>query len=212
MPTIGNSAKPSSSWHAFSSSSNPNQESELLTMPETGELLTLGAWVGGWNGSCRIVLAVWAADGTMLGRSDQVTVANQGAGGPSGGNVEQVIADLQTPVRLSSGDTFFVGFARHTSDGHQVSASGTGPEHYEGRSGGSAGVWQTADLGAVGGIQNEPRRLGMWVQNYDPVAGAKVRVSGVWVDADDVQVRASGAWVSADAVQIRSAGSWVDAD
>lgn len=213
MPTIGTSTKPSSSWHAFSSSSNPNQEAELLTMPETGELLQLGAWVGGWSGTCRIMLMAWDVDGVQLGHSAQVTVANQGAGGPSGGNVEQVIEDLLAPIRLVAGTQFYVGFARHNSDGHQVSASGSG-EHFEGRSGGGTGsAWQTAALGAVsGGPANQTRRIGAWVNNYEPVAGGRVRVAGAFVDVDAARYRAGGAWVDLDAVKIRSGGVWVDAD
>lgn len=213
MPTIGNSTKPSSGWHAYSSSSNPNQEAELLTMPERGDLLELGAWVGGWSGSCRTVLAVWAVDGTMLGSCPQVTVANQGAGGPSGGNVVSVVGTLSTPVRLDAGVQFYVGFARHNSDGHQVSTAGSGT-HYEGRSGGGTGpTYQTAALGAVsGGPDPESGRIGAWVENYEAVAGGRVRVAGSFVDVAAARVRQGGVWVDLDAVKIRDGGSWVDAD
>lgn len=209
MPAIGDATKPSGGWHAFTGNTQVQQEAELLTMPELGDVTSLGAWVGGWSGTCRIVLCLWRLDGVLLAQSAQVTVANFGAGGPAGGNVQSVIAGI-APVRLAKNQPFFVGFDRHGSDGHQISVGGAGsPSHYEGRHGGSGSAWP-GNLGAAGGIATQVRRSGAWVASYTRTPGAKVMRSGVQTDAQAVQVLRSGAWADALAVQIMRSGAWVD--
>ena len=210
MATIGDSSKPSGGWHAFTGNTQVQQEAELLTMPELGDVLQIGAWIGGWSGTCRAILCLWRLDGVLLGQTAQVTAANFGAGGPAGGNVNSFIGTLLTPVRLAAGQAFFVGFDRHGSDGHQISVGGPGsPSHYEGRHGGSGSTWP-GNLGAAGGVATAVRRSGAWVANYVRVPGAKVMRSGVQTDAQAVQVLRSGAWTDVLGVQIMRSGAWVD--
>jgi hypothetical protein len=209
MPTIGTTTKPSSGWHSYLGSSETNQEAELLTMPERGTILELGAWLGGWNGTARCTLNVWAADGSreLLGRTAQFTVANEGAGGPAGSNVALYTATLTTPVGLSNGEAFLVGFTRHPDDGHQVSigASGGGP-HYHGRVGG--GVYQPdADFGP-GAYSEELRRVGVYVADYEPKPGGYIRRSSAWAEPE-VYVRRSSAWAEPE-VYVRRSGAWIE--
>jgi hypothetical protein len=213
MPTIGDTSKPSGGWHSFSGSSQNQQEAELLTAPERLDVVELAGWIGGWSASCRVKLCIWDDAGELLGQTAQITVANEGAGGPAGGNVALYSAALLTPVRIAAGVAFFVGMDRHADDAHQVSVGGAGsPDHYEGRHGGPAAPW-AGDLGAAtGGPSNQPRRCGMYVADYVAVAGAKVYRSGAWVDADSVQIMRSGVWVDADSVQVMRSGVWTDAE
>lgn len=213
MPTIGTTTKPSGGWHAFAGSSQVQQEAELLTAPAHIDVLELAGWIGGWNGTCRVKLCLWDSLGSLLGESAQITVANEGAGGPAGSNVQLYTAALLVPVRLAAGALFFAGFDRHASDGHQISVGGAGSgSHYEGRHGGSSAPWP-GDLGAAsGGPDVQDRRAGQYVSNYANVAGAKVYRSGAWADAESVLVRRSGAWVDVDAVQLRRSSAWIDSE
>jgi hypothetical protein len=213
MPSIGTTTKPSGGWHSFQGSSQVQQEANRLTMPAHGDITDLGAWIGGWNGTCRVHLCVWDDAGVLLESVGPITVANEGAGGPAGGNVALYTAPLATPVRLAAGVAFYVGFDRHNSDGHQVSVAGSGtPDHFEGRHGGSTATWPAALGAASGGPSNAPRSCGMYVANYDLVPGAKVYRSGAWLDADGVQAFRSGAWVDVDGVQLERSGAWVDSE
>lgn len=206
MTTIGTTSKPSFGYHAYGGSSYPNQEAELLTMPSRGTIVTLGAWIGGWAATCRAKLALWDADGNLIGSSAQFTVANEGAAAE--GHVSLYEVDLATPVDLSNGADFYVGFARHPDDAHQVSTggNGTGP-HYEDKSG---GTWPN-DFDAAGGDKSSVvRRIGCYVADFTEAPGAWIRRSGAWVEADAVQLRRSGAWADADTVQLRRSGAWTD--
>jgi hypothetical protein len=209
MATIGTTTKPSGGWHAFQGSSQVQQEAERLTMPAHGDITDLGAWIGGWNGTCRVYLCLWDDAGAILGSVGPITVANQGAGGS--GDVALYTATLAAPVRLAAGADFYVGFDRHNSDGHQVSEAGPStPNHFEGRHGGTTSTWPAALGAASGGPSNAPRRIGMFVQNYNLVPGAKLFRSGAWVDAAGVQLQRSGVLVDVVGVQLQRSGAWVD--
>jgi hypothetical protein len=209
MPTIGNSAKPGASWHGYGGSSYPNQEAELLAMPKRGRILTLGAWIGGWDDAPRCRLCVWAYPGReLLASSTQFTVANRGT--PGAGKVDLYVHPMEVPPELPKGASFYAGFARDPDDAHQVSngASGTGP-HWEGR---SFAAWP-GNLGErPEGISEEVRRIGCYVANYETLPGMWIHRSGAFVEADAVQIYRGGAWVDADAVQIYRGGVWVDAE
>jgi hypothetical protein len=210
MPTIGTIGKPSGGYHAFGGSGQINQEAELLEMPARGRLLQLGAWIGGWDDAPRVRLCVWAYPSkTLLGQSAQITVANEGGAGPGGANVALYVQDLEAPVEVAKGASFYVGFVRHPDDAHQVStgASGSGP-HYHGRSG---AVWPN-NLGNAAGPTEEVRRIGAYVADWETLPGAWVYRSGVWTEAETVQIYRGGVWVDADGVQLYRAGGWVDAD
>ena len=211
MATIGDTSKPTSGWHAFQGQSYPQQEGERLTMPAHGDITDLGAWVGGWSGTVRLYLCLWADDFELLASVGPITVASHGAGGPAGGNVERVEASLATPVRLAAGVEFYVGFDRIMADGHQVSVGGSGT-HYEGDRGGTSAPWPST-FGRVGGIApGAGGRCGAYVAGYAPVAGAKVYDGAAWVDADSVKTYDGAAWVDADAVQVNTGAGWVDSE
>lgn len=211
MATLGSGSKPGGGWRAYGGSSQPNQLAELLTMPVRGRLLELGAWVGGWSDTPRVRLSVWDTAGVLLGQSAQITVANEGGGGPAGSNVALYTELLEVPVELAAGVSFYVGPSRHVDDSWQVSlgATGSGP-HYLGRSG-SAG-WPTPNkLGNVGGITEEERRIGAYVANYEAIPGAHIYRSGAWAEAEAVNVQRAGVAVEAEAVRIFRSGAWIDA-
>lgn len=203
--TIGNPAKPTSTYHGFGGSSQVNQEAELLEMPSRGRILEVGAWIGGWSDSPRCRLCIWSSSGALLGQSAQITVANEG--GAATGHVALYTELLLAPVELARGVSFYAGFVRHPDDAHQVSVGPTssGP-HYHGRSG---ATWPN-DLGNADPITSQPRRVGSYVADYLPIPGSYVYRSGAWVEADGVQIYRSGAWADADEVQIYRSGIWTD--
>jgi hypothetical protein len=212
MAILGESGKPSGGWHAYQGSSQIGQEAEQLTMPKGGTIFSLGAWVGGWNGACDVWLTVWDAAGARpkLAQSAMVTVANEGAGGPGGSNVQLIVASLTSPLDLPTGFDFLVGFVRKQGDGHQISTgpSGSGP-HFHGRSGASV---QAASFAQGGDYSSEPLRIGAYVANYEPRPGAWVYRSGVWVQAEQVSVYRAGSWSEADSISVRRGAAWNEAD
>jgi len=180
-------------------------------MPVRGRLLELGAWLGGWSDTPRVRLSVWSSAGVLLGQSLQISVANEGGGGPAGSNVALYTELLETPVELPAGTSFYVGPSRHVDDSWQVSlgAVGSGP-HYLGRSGGAG--WPTPNgLGNNGGITEEDRRIGAYVANYEAIPGAYVYRSGTWTEAATVAVQRSGAPLEVQGVKLYRGGTWVDA-
>jgi hypothetical protein len=211
VPTIGTTTKPGGGWHAFQGSSQVQQEADRLVMPAHGDIVALAGWIGGWDGTCRVHLCCWDDAGALLGSVGPITVANEGSGGPAGGNVALYTGTLPVPVRLAAGVAFFVGFDRHNSDGHQVSVGGSGTDdHFEGRHGGTTSSWPGALGAASGGPSNASRYAGMYVANYLPVPGAKILHGTTWDDADGVQALRSGAWSDVDGVQLQRSGAWVD--
>ena len=180
-------------------------------MPARGRILEVGAWVGGWSGTCRLRLCIWdGSSKALLGQSNQLTAANEGAGGPAGGNVALYTAPLIAPVEIGKGFDFYVGFARDPNDGHQVSegSSATGP-HFHGRSG---PTWPNNLGNAPSSFSQETRRIGAYVANWETLPGAWVYRSGAWVEADTVQIYRSGSWVDVDGVSLYRSGSWVDSE
>lgn len=211
MPTIGDTSKPSGGWHSYTGDSQVQQEAELLTMPVHGRIERIGAWIGGWSGTCRVYLCVWDPYSlAILSSVGPFTVANRGVGGPAGGNVDLVEADIP-PINMTAGQLFLVGFDRHGADGHQISVGGTGGTHYEGRHGGSGSAWPGLFAIASGGPAPVTRRSGAYVARYVPLPGAKAYRSGAFVDATIVQVLRSGVWTDAT-VQIYRSGVWTDAE
>lgn len=214
MPQIGNNAKPTFSYHAFGGSGEVNQEGEGLQSPDQRiRVLTLGAWIGGWGGNCKVRLALWdpvvgpTATGTLLGQSAEFTVANEGA---AGAGVSLYTADLETPVELDPLQDFYVGFSRDRDDAHQVFTGSNAYVHLHGRGTHNAGG--VDDFGAIESFGGQARRIGAWVENYEVMGSAWVYRSGAWVRADGVKVYRSGAWADADAVKVYRSGAWVDAD
>jgi hypothetical protein len=211
VATIGDPSKPSGGWHAFQGSSQVQQEAERLSTPARGAISRLGAWIGGWSGSCRVYLCLWDGSGGLLASVGPITVASTGAGGA--GQVANYEADLATPVVLARDADFYVGFDRHNSDGHQVSEAGPGTyDHFEGRHGGTIASWP-AGLGAASGSpSNAARRIGMYVATFTPIPGAKIMRAGSWADAETVAAMRAGSWADVAGVQLQRAGSWTDSE
>ena len=207
MPILGNDTKPGFAYHAYSGTSQPNQEAEDIELPaQRIRIKRLGAWIGGWNDSPRVRLCIWnSSTGALLAQSAQFTVANEGAAGP--GNVTRYEADLETPFDTpTAGMTVRVGFTRDRSDGHQVSTGSTTAGHFHGRAPYPAGIFAEIDGGFA-----ENRRIGLWIQDYELLANAYVLRSGVWERATP-KVYRSGVWQDADAVRVFRSGSWQDAN
>lgn len=210
MAKLGTDTKPAFSFHAFGGSGQTNQEAEALVLPaQRIRILTLGAWIGGWSSACKVALCLWANDGTILAQSDEFTVANEGT--PGDGKASKYTADLLVPYETATpGLTVKVGFTRDRDDAHIVLTGSTSNPHIHARGfyppGGPAG-----DLGGATAESSATRRIGMWIENYEPMANAYVLRSGVWVRNTPKGLR-SGVWTEADAVKGHRTGSWVDAD
>jgi hypothetical protein len=209
MAIIGDSSKPNDHWEAFQGSSQINQGAELLTMPKGGTINSVGQWIGGWSGACDVWLTVWSAAGArpVLGQSNILTVASQGAGGPAGSNVQLYVASLRVPVDLPTGADFLVGFVRKQGDGHQISFENAG-QHWQGRSGAAV---QDAPFG-VAAYASQGGRIGAYVADYQPRSGAWIYRAGAWVQSDQLLVFRSGQWVEADTVNAFRSGAWNEAD
>lgn len=206
MPTVGNTAKPTNSWHSYGPNTH-NHEAMALVMPERGRITRLGQWMGGWNdATVRTRLCLWNAGGALVGYTAEFTVNTSSAGGPSGGAwLTPWEADLLVPVIVAAGAGFYVGFARNPADSHQVGEGATDS--------GNNADWRNDAWPAsfAVGPTTGTRRIGAWVANYNRVAAAKVRRAGAWVDASSVQIRRGGAWVEPTGVYVRRGGIWVEA-
>lgn len=201
MPTIGTTTKPSNFWWAFAN--NTNQHSEKLTMPETGRIVSVGQWVGGWNDAPRTRLCIWDSAGVLLAQSAEFNVANEGAAG--NGNVSLYVQALLTQPLIIAGQQFHVGFSRNPADAHQISggAGGSGP-HYER----ARNPWP----GSMDAATSVDRRIGSYVADYQPVSGMHVRRSGAFAVAQDILVRRGAAFSSAQGVAVFRSGTWEDAE
>lgn len=203
MAVLGGSGQPGYSYFAYNGTGNPNMVAERLTAPSKIRIVTLGAWLGGWNETCPAKLCVWALDGTLLGASAIFTVANEGAAGD--GNTSSYTQNLVTPVVVDSGVEFYVGSSRDRNRAMQWGTGSTGTDHYR-----SVG-FEYGDFGSVDPPTTHARRIGAWVADYQPVSAAWVYRSGIWVQSQSFQVRRSSAWVDASSVQVRRGSVWEDA-
>jgi hypothetical protein len=201
---LGDGSKPTFSYFGYDGTSFPNQIVQKYTADGRIRLITLGAWVGGWSDTVHARLAVYAADGSLLGYSDEFIVADNG---PADGDVDLYEADLQTPVVIEDGDDFYVGITKDRDDAAQWATGSNAVSHYEAR-----GSYPDADLGAVSGIATVSRRVGAYVVDYQPVGVIYGRRSGAWDQAEGVFEYHSGAWVQVDAVQGLRSGVWTDAE
>lgn len=210
MPQIGNNAKPGHSYHAYGGTTYPNQEAEQLALPadQRIRITRLGVWAAGWNQSCKARLCLWHLDGTLLGQSAEITFANGGAAGE--GTVSLYTADLETPYETAApGETVYVGFARDRDDAHQVNTGALATDHYHGK-----GTYGVAGSGPFAGLESyatQSRRIGAWVEDYEPLANAWVLRSGIW-QRTTPSVRRGAADTEAESVQVFRTGVWVDAD
>lgn len=206
MAVLGDSGKPSYSYFAFDGTTNPNQVAERLTAPSRIKIITLGAWIGGWNQVSQVVLGCWALDGTLLGRTASFNIANEGAAGD--GQASLYTANLISPVIIEPGVVFYVGTNRDRASNGVIWLLGTTVNsHYR-----ATGAHPDGALGSVSGPTSTSRRVGAYVADYQPVGVAYVRRGSSWATADGVYVYRSGAWVLADAVQVLRSGAWVDAE
>ena len=208
MAIIGNDTKPGFAYHAYGGTSQINQEAEDVTLPAGRIRITrLGAWIGGWNDSPRVMLTIWnPSTGAVLGQSVQFAVSNQGAAG--GGKVTKYVADLVTPYEANGGAVIRVGFTRHRDDAHQVSTGTTTPAgHEHGR-----GAYPAGGFAEIDGGYAENRRIGAWIDDYQPIRGGWVYRGGAWIRADQLAVIRSGVAVQATSVLVYRGTSWIEAD
>lgn len=204
MAVVGNTNKPSNSWHAYGVN-NKNHEADILLMPVRGRIYRLGQWMGGYSDtSVRTRLCCWDGAGTLLGYTAEFTVNTSSAGGPSGGSwLTNWEADLLSPVIIPAGNNVYVGFARNPADSHQVGEGAAGSInlhlHWENP------AWpNNIPIGLTPG----DRRMGAYAY-YTPVKGGYVRRSGGWTQSDIV-VRRSGAWATPAGTYVRRSGVWVE--
>lgn len=205
---IGTATKPNGAGGWESWSSTYNQGAELLTMPERGQLVSVGFWSAGVNQTASVVACIWDDAGVLLGQSLSTTMAGQT---PASGHVDLYVLDLIVPLELDAGVDFYAGFSRAPGRSHQLTggASGGG-QHFDNKRATWPGTMEPNDTGGHVGPGSD-YRIGCHAF-YDPVRGAWVRRGGLWVRAEGVFVRRAGAWVQAADVQVRRAGAWVDAD
>lgn len=206
MTQLGQGTQPGFSYFAYDSASNPNQVVEKLTAPTRLRILTVGAWLGGWNQNSQVVIGIWAADGTLLGRTAEFTVANEGDAGDL--QTSLYTEDLQTPVIIDNGEDFYVGANRDRADDGIIWNTGSNAYlHYRARA-----PYPDGDLGEVEAATSFSRRIGAYVVDYEPVGVIRVRRSSAWVEADAVKVYRSGAWEQVNGVKVLRSGVWVDAE
>jgi hypothetical protein len=204
VPTLGDTTKPTYSFQGYDGSSFPNQMAERYTAPQKIKINALGSWLAGWNQASQVRLCVWAADGTLLGQTAEFTIANEGA--PADGNVTLYEEDLVSPVTIDAGDQFYVGTSRDRDDAVVWGTGSNAYTRYE-----ASGAYPAGNFGAIEAAVAKTRRIGQYVADYEPVAGAWGFRGGVWVQAEFVKGRRGGAWVDATSVQGRRGAGWEDA-
>jgi hypothetical protein len=208
MPIIGNDSKPGYSYHAYASSTQPNQEAEDITLPAGRIRITrLGGWIGGWNDSPRCTLTVWdSTSGAVLAQTGQFSVTN--FGDAAEGRVAKYVADLTTPLEADGGAILRVGFTRNRDDRHQVSTGMITPAgHMHGRA-----AYPLGGFAEIDGGYAENRRIGMWIEDYVTIRGAWVYRGGAWLRAEAVYTYRGGAWVEVDTVSVYRGSTWIEAD
>jgi len=210
VPRIGSAAAPDlAQWRQ---GALRQQLAQRLTMPEDGQITSVGAWLRGVSGygSIAFRLVVWAWDGSVsgtnrvLGQSAQLSAS---AAAFAIGSLEKRTAALESPVELAAGSQFLVGISSDTAGGTACQwGLATGGTHY-------AKDLQTANAwpAKMSNCYSESESLSAWVENYDAVGAAWIWRGGAWVQADSVQIWRAGAWVPATSVQIWRGGAWVDA-
>ena len=206
MPVYGNNAKPGYSYHAYGGSGQINQECEALVLPDQRiRILSLGQWVGGWGGTCRVRLTLWdSASFEILGQTAEISVASIGT--PGDNKAALYTAALETPYEADAGQTVLVGFTRHRDDAHNVITGNSPNGHRHGR-----GTYPSSDFGIIEYDASVTKRIGAWIEDYEPVANVKVYRSGVWTDGVP-KVYRSGVWTDATGIKVYRSGVWVDAD
>jgi hypothetical protein len=202
MTTIlGHSAKPT--WGStYDGPGAPNQQGAIVTPPSSGKITRLGAWILGDvpPNSYAFRLVIWdAVTNAVLGYTATMYSPNMVA--------TKYEADLTTPVQVTSGHDYLVGWA-HASVGssgdwyYPVNAAGSGT-HYD-----SGTSYQSGWPKPFGTHVAMNYQAGMYAY-FTPGGFVKVRRSGTWVDAP-VKVRRSGTWVDVDGIRVRRGGSWED--
>src|SRR5688572_14332470 len=117
MPTVGNTAKPTSSQEGHGLNVT-NQMAQVVTMPAGGPwiITEVGIWVGGWNCSPLVRACVWSAAGVLLSQSDPFNIANHG--GIQNGGSSLYVASVPGVV-VNGVSSVYVGFHRHSDHATQ---------------------------------------------------------------------------------------------
>lgn len=198
MPTVGNSTTPGHSFFFQGVNTPPNQVGSHFNMPSGGGLITaLHAYFSTEaNGTATCWLCIWDGSFNLLG-SVPVSVAQ---GSNSVGGQAWHAGTLSTPIHLSSGQSFFLGFAVPEHNGFVTTDESSG-----------SSVWNTdaTPPGNLANVSTGHNAIGAFA-DYTPVS-ARVRRSGAWVQTGTIFVRRSGVWVQATRLQVRRSGAWVDA-
>lgn len=121
MPTVGRSATDNTNFNTNQGSQN--QIGSKFTMPETGLIKTLHVFVAGTGGTITGQLVLWNSSGAILGQTGNITFAS-GSSSLNGQSFQ--VADLQTPVLVSSGSVIYIGFWRNPSSSASYSWKNSG--------------------------------------------------------------------------------------
>lgn len=126
MATFGNSSVAFNQWYQNTGSNG--QVGTRCQATQDGLIDTLTVFCGG-NGNADTVLCIWDDSGNLLGQTDHFT-SNTGTG--IGGQANQTAA-LQTPVSVTNGTFYYLGFWRKSSDTFAYSTrTGSGTTHKQG--------------------------------------------------------------------------------
>lgn len=126
MATIGNTAKPTAGqeWWGLNAK---NQHSILITMPSNGTITSLSAWLAGKDTTASVALCVWSAGGTLLASTSTFTAASRSF---ALGQSDLYTAGLSSPLAVTAGTQYFIGFSRNPSQSVQFGTNGSGT-HYD---------------------------------------------------------------------------------
>lgn len=188
MPTVGNTAKPTTSAESNGLNTN-NQMAQLITMPPGGPWLitALGCWLAGVNQTVTGRLVAWSPAGTFVAMSAPFTIAN-------GGNLgvgNSILHTAAVSIQINGGDSLYVGFwrnpsgtvqnGRYASGSHLHDTAGSSPETLSGFSTDSVGgigayvadyqllnAAPTAPTITTGGLQHNGRTVFYSWQHHDP--------------------------------------------
>lgn len=198
MSTLGRTTTSGNdTWYANQGSNN--QVGFRVVATEDGLATDCSVYVSGNNGDAPdMCLCIWNASGTLLARSNHFTCP----GGGTGINGQSLQSQsLQTPLQLTNGGIYIVGFWRDPSKWAAYSTnSGSGTTAKQGGSNLSA-------PGTISRSNDVTEQMTAYI-TYEP-GGAYVKQSGGSMTRRQVQVRQSGGtWTTRTDYVKQGDGSW----
>ena len=171
MAVVGTASRPTSYWW---SESSPNQYAEKVTIPSNGNIVSLGQWMCGQDGTARTKLCVWSGStGALLAQSAQFTAADGGS--QSSSAMSLYVEALTAPLAVTAGQVVYVGLAHHPSDRILISGGrGTSDTHYTQ----NQASWPGSMTASPSSMS---RRIGSYVADFEPGSPPPTTDNGVYI-------------------------------